>query len=140
MSCIFCEIAKKESPQQERVFREDDKFVAMLVSHPQTKGHFIVYPKQHASELVEMKEDLGGLFERSVLWGEEVVSALEAPAYVMKLNNKIYLLEDHPLHVGHIHMHVIPRYNKEERIDKEVEAASPEYFSELLGELSDFAS
>lgn len=130
--CVFCQIVKGENFQKERVIRDDDNFVAMLVSHPETKGHFIVFPKKHFCELIKMKRQVGKLMEVTTKWAEEMVGVLEAKAYVLKLNNGLYKLEDDPLHVGHIHMHVVPRYLKEDKVGGKLTEADDAYFCDLL--------
>lgn len=80
----------------------------MKVLHPETSGHFIVYPRLHLSEMLEMN-DRGKFFELVVELAEKFTDLWGAKAYVLKLNNNIYKLENDPMHVGHIHMHVVPR-------------------------------
>lgn len=114
-NCIFCQIGLNPALESHRVIYRDDKYLAMLVLHPETKGHFIVFPKTHSSELLEMT-DRGEFFELVVELAEKFMKKAKAKAYVLKLNNKLYKLEDNPMHVGHIHMHVVLRYMADDRL------------------------
>lgn len=111
-NCIFCQIVGNPSKESQRIIYEDNKYLGMLVSHPETNGHIIIFPKAHMEEMSEMS-DAGEFFELAVELAEKLTEKLAAKAYVLKLNNKIYKLEDDPLHVGHIHIHVVPRFVKD---------------------------
>ena len=107
--CAFCQIASNPDLERERIVFENEKYLGMQVLHPETKNHFIVFPKVHANELLEMPNK-GDFFETGVQLSEEKIKEYGARAYVLKLNNNIYKFENDPMHVGHTHMHVIPRY------------------------------
>lgn len=112
--CPFCRIVERPQDESHRIIEETEDFLAMLVTHPQTRGHFIVYPKRHVSELALMQDSVGRLMETAVGLAERVTRNLGAKAYVLRLNNKLFALEDNPMHVGHIHLHVVPRYLPDE--------------------------
>ena len=44
-NCIFCKIVKKE--MESKIVFEDDKSLAILDIHPATKGHILLFPKEH---------------------------------------------------------------------------------------------
>ena len=44
-NCIFCKIAKNESPSYK--FYEDENFIGFLSIFPLNKGHAIIVPKDH---------------------------------------------------------------------------------------------
>ena len=54
--CIFCKIAAGEIPSN-TIF-EDNDFRVILDNGPATKGHALVLPKEHYSNLFEMPDDL----------------------------------------------------------------------------------
>ena len=55
-NCIFCKIAKKESPAE--FLYEDDVFFIIKNIHPNAKYHFLAIPKRHYGLLSEAnKED-----------------------------------------------------------------------------------
>jgi histidine triad (HIT) family protein len=119
INCTLCSIAKNLDREKYRVLYEDQDFVAMLVNRPVTKGHFILLPKKHFSEISDMGNKTNSLVNTTLDLAEKLTSKLKAKAYTVKLNNKLYLLESGSLHIGHIHIHVIPRYVKNEDIDQE---------------------
>lgn len=130
-TCPFCRILSGQEAQRDRIFYEDGRYVAMLVRQPRSRGHFIVFPKAHRSQLSEMKNEFGVFFSKVHELAEDATQKLGAPAYELKLNNNIYLLEDDPDHVGHIHMHVVPRYTP----DSDDVTMDPEYYSSLMWRL-----
>lgn len=107
--CVFCKMAAGLINNRHQAIYEDSSYIGMLVSHPESKGHFIVFTKDHFSDLSEVTER-GKLFEKTVELAELLTPTLSAPAYVIKMNNNVYRLDNDPLHVGHIHIHVIPKY------------------------------
>ncbi|MFS8160359.1 MAG: HIT family protein [Candidatus Roizmanbacteria bacterium] len=130
-NCPFCTIidAQGNDPHQERIFFDHQGVMAMFVNHPDTHGHFIVFPSSHASDLPAMKDDLGEFFRLVCELAESAIPKLGADAYVLKLNNNIYKLDDDPLHVGHIHMHVIPHYKQPVPLPKVIDS---EYYQEVM--------
>ena len=55
-NCIFCKIANGEIPSN--TIYEDDNFRVILDNGPATKGHALVLPKEHYSDLFELPEDV----------------------------------------------------------------------------------
>ncbi len=128
-SCDFCKIAGNVKEESYRIIYEDEVFVAMLVNQPESKGHFIVFPRIHFSNLNEYI-DRRLLFERTIVLAEEFINKLGTGAYTMKLNNKLYEIDDNPRHVGHVHLHVIPRYQDKFLINSALEI-NDKYFEEI---------
>ena len=54
--CIFCKIANGEIPS--RTLYEDEKFRVILDLGPVTRGHALLLPKDHASDLFELPEEI----------------------------------------------------------------------------------
>lgn len=111
-NCIFCQIAENPIEQEYRIIFSSEEYIGMLVSSPETKGHFIIFPRKHYSKLSEM-EDRNGLFKLAIELAESAIKKLRTEAYTLKLNNNVFLFDKNPLHVGHIHIHVIPKYSEE---------------------------
>ena len=57
-NCIFCKIANGEISS--RTLYEDDKFRVILDLGPATKGHALILPKDHYSDLFELPEECAG--------------------------------------------------------------------------------
>ncbi|CAN5321962.1 hypothetical protein BH10PAT1_BH10PAT1_6670 [soil metagenome] len=106
-----------EIDNKSQLIEENKNYTVMLVNAPQTRGHFIIFPKKHYSELSEFK-NTGLFFEYSINMAEKIIKKLNAKAYVMKLNNKVFMLDDNPMHVGHIHCHIIPIYSDKDLSSK----------------------
>lgn len=130
-SCVFCDVIKGSNSQSARIIRRSADFVAMLALHPQTKGHFIVIPKKHMIDIPSLGSSLPTLMKQSVLWAEEIVPKLGTNAYVLRINNKLYILEQEEKHVPHVHMHVTPRYGKTDSLELADKPAEDSYFDAI---------
>lgn len=129
MKCIFCRIAQTAETEQHRILCSSESFYAMYVLNPEQYGHLVVVPTVHMSDLGEMNDEL---FSKFCLETRKIAIAitneLKAKAFVIKLNNGLYKLEkDDKNHVGHLHFHVIPKYEVEKSYDR----ASLDYFLAL---------
>jgi len=109
-NCIFCSFSKDKKLIPDQFLSEDRDSFVMLSLNPQTEGHLLVIPKRHFSKLSEMEDLAGLLFNKAITQGEILKKNLKAKAFVIKVNNELYKLESGKGHVGHIHIHVIPRY------------------------------
>ena len=103
--CIFCKIANGEIPTN-KVY-EDESFVAILDASPATRGHSLVIPKNHYTDLFEMSGDEAAEAMKRV---HKVAGILKE-----KLNaDGMNLLQNNGEVAGqtvhHFHMHLIPRY------------------------------
>lgn len=109
-NCIFCKIINQEIPSY-KVY-EDDKVYAFLDLSQVTKGHTLVVPKKHVADIFEYDEALAGeVFARI----PKVAKALEKAFPEMEglniLNNNKELAYQS---VFHSHVHLIPRYSKQD--------------------------
>lgn len=103
--CIFCKIVAGELPAT--IIDEDDRTLAFMDLSPATRGHALVIPREHVSDLHEIDpEDLEAV-------------ALTAQRVAAKARDKlgaggVNLLNSSGAAawqtVFHFHMHVIPRY------------------------------
>ena len=55
MDCIFCKIAQGEIPSA--TLYEDEDFRVILDVNPASKGHALILPKAHASNLYELPDE-----------------------------------------------------------------------------------
>ncbi len=103
--CLFCKIVAGEIPAT-RV-REDERTIAFMDINPATRGHLLVIPREHATDLTEI--------------GAEDLAACTAAAQALAIQAKEKLGADgvNLLNscgraawqtVFHFHVHVIPRY------------------------------
>jgi histidine triad (HIT) family protein len=103
--CIFCAIASGEGPAE--IVQEDEHTVAFMDINPWTRGHALVIPRAHTSNLLEIgEEDLartmaavkrlaGRMREALGCDGINVLNSTDEAAWQT---------------VFHFHVHVIPRY------------------------------
>ncbi|MGV9678134.1 HIT family protein [Nocardia sp. NPDC003482] len=103
--CIFCRIVAGSAPST-RVY-EDDTLLAFLDIRPITRGHTLVVPKQHATDLDELDHALGA---RVFTLGHRLAKAvrrsdLNADGANLVLNDGRAAFQT----VGHVHLHVVPR-------------------------------
>lgn len=107
-NCIFCKIIKKEIPSYP--IYEDESVYAFLDLSQTTKGHTLIIPKLHVTDIFEYDEATAAdLFARV----PKVARALEqALPDVFGLNIVSNNRELAYQTVFHSHIHLIPRYTK----------------------------
>ena len=92
--CIFCKIAGGEIPSI--TLFEDDKVKVIFDAGPATVGHALVIPKSHAANVFEIDDEL---LAHAHIVAKKVATALK---------------EATGQSVFHLHIHVIPRYSKDD--------------------------
>jgi histidine triad (HIT) family protein len=103
--CIFCKIVADELPA--RIVAEDERTLAFMDIAPATRGHLLVIPRAHATDLTSVEaEDLSAVMlaaqrlaarmgERLGADGVNLINSCGSAAWQT---------------VFHFHVHVIPRY------------------------------
>jgi len=131
--CIFCKLGSVPYPEDFRTWKLTDNIYALISQPSLLGGHVLIIPDQHFSSLPEVpKEQIEELFSQAIAMGEQMKKKLGAKAYYLRVNNQIYLLEkSNALHVGHIHIHVVPRYSEDDDMTKKGEVLSEEKCLEL---------
>lgn len=105
MDCIFCKIIAGEIPNH--TVYQDDNVLAFLDIHPCAKGHTVVIPKKHFANLWEMDSEIYGLMMAGLRAAAERVQAtLKPDGMNIGLNNEPAAGQA----VGHVHWHIIPRW------------------------------
>ncbi|MDR1760001.1 MAG: histidine triad nucleotide-binding protein [Fibrobacter sp.] len=101
--CLFCKIASGEIPT-EKIY-EDEQICAFFDIAPQAKTHFLVIPKKHIANLMELKETDAPLMGQLLYQAEELAKklGLEENGARFVFNCK----EDGGQTVSHIHLHVL---------------------------------
>lgn len=105
MECIFCKILNGEIPSYK--LYEDDKILAFLDITQGTKGHTLVIPKTHVSNIYEIKEDLSGYIHSKIPMIARALKQTFNPIGLNIINNNEKPLQS----VFHYHVHLIPRYD-----------------------------
>lgn len=108
--CIFCKIIEKEIPSYP--VYEDDMVYAFLDITQTTKGHTLVIPKKHVTDIFEYDEKLASdVFTRIPKIARAIEQAFpDMVGLNMVNNNKEAAYQS----VFHSHVHLIPRYGKED--------------------------
>lgn len=102
--CIFCKIAKGEIPSA--TLYEDEEFRVILDLNPAAKGHALILPKKHASNLLELPDETAS---KALVLAKRIVSTLQEGLHAEGVNVLQNNGEAAGQTVFHFHMHIIPR-------------------------------
>ena len=126
MSSIFTKIVRKEIPSYK--VHENDKFYAFLDINPLKKGHTLVIPKKHHEKITDMdSKDVGKIFSLVPKIAKAVLIGANADAFSLAQNNGKAAKQIIP----HVHIHIIPRYNKKGTVWTKRQIPTYEVLSEL---------
>ena len=103
--CILCRVVEDGS----QVVWADSRTAAVLNAYPYTSGHLMVLPVRHVGEMEDLSTDEG-----AELWSAvtDAVRALKAAYRPEGLNLGVNLGRPAGAGVpGHLHVHVLPRWN-----------------------------
>jgi histidine triad (HIT) family protein len=104
--CVFCRIVAGELPAT--VVHADDRTMAFMDLNPATRGHLLVVPREHATDLFSIPaEDLAACAETARTLGVGMRERLGADGVNLLNSNGRAAWQT----VFHFHMHVIPRYD-----------------------------
>jgi len=104
--CIFCKILAGELPAT--IVDEDERTVAFMDINPATRGHALVIPRAHSSDLLSVDpEDLSAVALASARLAARIRERLSADG--VNLVNSCGAVAWQT--VFHFHVHVIPRYS-----------------------------
>jgi histidine triad (HIT) family protein len=106
VSCVFCDIAAGAEPAS--VVRDDGEVLAFLTTAPVNPGHVLVVPRTHATSLADLPAATGAAVWR--LAHELAVTLRRDPAWAQGVNLHLSDGAAAGQHVGHLHLHVIPRF------------------------------
>lgn len=107
--CIFCKIADREIPS--RIIFENDFTLAFLDNSPISKGHTIVIPKNHYSNLEVIPDyELSEVYKVVKNLAIRIHKNLKIDGYNVLQNNFVAAGQV----IKHFHVHVIPRNNDDE--------------------------
>ncbi len=108
--CIFCKLANGVFPTNS--IYEDDTFKVILDASPATKGHALILPKNHATNIYELDDET--LSKAMVLAKKIAVKmndVLKCDGVNVVQNNGEVAGQS----VMHYHLHVIPRYKNDKQ-------------------------
>lgn len=103
--CIFCKLANGDIPTN--TVYEDDDFRVIMDMSPATKGHSLILPKEHFSNIYEIDDEIAGkAFKLAKKMAILMTEKLSCDGFNIVQNNG----ETAGQTVFHFHMHLIPRY------------------------------
>ena len=107
--CIFCKLANGDIPTNS--IYEDDDFNVILDASPATKGHALILPKEHYSNIYEIDEEV---LAKTIKLAKKIIvketETLKCDGYNIIQNNGEVAGQT----VFHIHMHLNPRYKDDD--------------------------
>ena len=102
--CIFCKIAG-EIPS--RKIYEDKDLIAIMDLNPTSKGHSLIIPKEHCTNIYDIDEDIAAkVMKTAKKLATKMTVALNCDGFNLLQNNG----ETAGQTMFHFHMHLIPRY------------------------------
>jgi histidine triad (HIT) family protein len=103
--CLFCRIVAGELPST-RV-HEDDRVIAIMDIFPATRGHMLVVPRAHSTDVRDVApEDLTTAAQVAAALAGRAFERLAADGVTVMQSNGAAAWQT----VFHYHVHVIPRY------------------------------
>jgi len=104
-SCGFCEYLA--GTRSCAFVRRTDTVASFVNLRQYERGALLVVPARHASTVLDLDSDIVGLIHaEAALLGRALVRAFGATGLNIFQNNGV----DAGQHVGHFHVHVVPRY------------------------------
>lgn len=134
-NCIFCKLANGDIPTNS--IYEDDDFNVILDASPATKGHALILPKEHYKDVYSIDPELLG---KAAVLAQKIIKIekekLGCQGYNIVQNNGEVAGQT----VFHFHMHLIPRYEKQEDdttgvVDWEQRKIDPEEMKKICEEM-----
>lgn len=130
--CIFCRIVKGEIPAAK--IYENEEVLAFLDITQVTKGHTLVIPKKHCRNLLDMDTTTAeNLFSKLPVIARHLKDTLGAEGLNVLNNNEEIAGQT----VFHAHIHLLPRYTKEDGFSLQFQTNTPDIsaLSQLSQEL-----
>ena len=122
MDCLFCNIIFGDISSY-KVY-EDDLVYAFLDIRPFSKGHTLIIPKAHCSDLIDIDIlSLNRVVEVAKNLADSYITKLHADGFNLLNSSGVAAQQD----VFHFHLHLIPRYEngslhiKAEHAEKELD-------------------
>lgn len=113
--CVFCKIVRREIPAS--IIYEDEFVMAFLDISPASPGHTLVIPKEHHENFLTTPRTLmHQVVDVAQRIGQVQMKTLMARGVNVLMNN--YPLAGQS--VAHFHVHVIPRYTKQDGLQIEM--------------------
>lgn len=103
--CVFCLINKGEIPSA--TIYENKEFRVILDRFPASKGHILIIPQEHVTDIYDLDPELAGrLFELATRFATIIKKTFGNTGLNIIQNNGAIAGQT----VFHYHLHMIPRY------------------------------
>lgn len=103
--CIFCQIVNKK--REAVIIYEDEYTMAFADIYPLMKGHTLVIPKRHFTNIYEIDEETAShLFKTTSKVAKRIKEVLKPDGINIHQSNERAAGQE----VFHIHIHIVPRY------------------------------
>ncbi|WNE41465.1 MAG: Protein hit [Mycoplasmataceae bacterium] len=106
--CIFCLIVEKKINSE--ILIDNEKSLSFLDSNPLSKGHSLIITKKHYNDLFEIDQnDWNDLFFTIKELVEKIKNQYSPKGFnfVSNIGKEAYQT------INHLHIHLIPKYDKE---------------------------
>jgi histidine triad (HIT) family protein len=104
--CIFCKIVAGELPSE--IVQEDERTIAFMDINPWTRGHALVIPRNHSTDLLEIDD---GDLEATAVAAKRLAATAKERLRADGVNLLNSCGQAAWQTVFHFHVHVIPRYS-----------------------------
>ena len=109
LNCLFCQIIQKKIPAH--IVAEDECCLAFLDINPASEGHVLIITKNHVENITKLEQsswiNLFPLFQK-------VVNKLQKTFQPQGFNFITNMNEVAYQSVFHFHLHIIPKYQKDQ--------------------------
>ena len=107
--CIFCELPTEDRDDKSFILARERRVFVLLNAFPYNPGHLMVAPFRHVGDVEELTSeeltDAGGLLQRAV---RALRREMEPDGFNVGMNLGRVAGAGVP---GHLHWHVVPRWN-----------------------------
>lgn len=107
-NCEFCRIAK--GAESVELVCEGSEWLAFFPLNPATPGHTLIIPRVHVADLWQVDPVLGGELMAAVIRVGRAIDAALAPEGMNLITSAGTAAEQT---VFHLHLHIVPRWNKD---------------------------
>ncbi|HLR62133.1 MAG TPA: HIT family protein [Lentibacillus sp.] len=129
--CIFCKIIDGEIPSA-KVY-EDEAVYAFLDISQVTKGHTLVIPKTHTKNIYETPPEVASELFKRIPAIADAIKKVYKPAGMNLLNNNEKPADQS---VFHLHIHLLPRYGKDDGFSLNWQVHEDDYSQEDLQQIA----
>ena len=127
--CLFCKIITGEVPSA--IIYEDENYLGFLDINPSVDGHTLFIPKKHMNRLKDME-------------GQDIINFLDSfKKFIAKFEENISKDYNIVINQGsaagqvifHLHIHIVPRYERDEIKMPERKVFNEERAKEIINKM-----